>query len=50
MASLYPLSARQLGQVLVKASVPEYQTFTQASHPKIVLQHLVAMIGGFSEP
>ena len=43
---LYPLSARQAGQVFVKASGPVYQALTRLSHLMTDLQHFDIITGG----
>ena len=47
IVSLHPLSARHEGHVLISISGLLYQVLTHVSHPKIVLQHLVIITGGW---
>ena len=43
---MYPRGALHLGHVLVQASSPLYHKFTHFSQPKMLLQHLVTIMGG----
>ena len=43
----YPLGSLQWGHFLLRPWTPSYQIFTHSSHPKRLLQHLVAIIAGF---
>ncbi len=46
MVPLYPRSALQAGQVLVRASSPVYHPLMHTSHPSRTLQKFVAISGG----
>lgn len=47
IVSLYPLSDRQWGHDLVKASGPENHKLTHSSQPRMDLQHRANTTGGF---